>query len=171
MDACSALQRRMFPVKIETPARALIQSKRLDRRLVNRSGNKQTLVALIIRQGGTRLYAERTRNRAAVVTRLLQCHLNIRDHLVRQQITVGVDGAVIIVIIVERIVTQSRIPIASVQKIISPANENDRVAMLSPPIAIMPFPAITTECIRIAKTILSGLLIPLPRVPPGFTVP
>src|SRR6266487_296720 len=170
MDACSALQRRMFPVKIETPARALIQSKRLDRRLVDRSGNKQTLVALIIRQGGTRLYAERTRNRTAVVTRLLQCHLNIRDHLVGQQITVSVDWAIVIVITTERIVAQGGIPIARVQIIISAVNENDGCEMLLPPIGVMPFVPATAERIGIAKAIPSVWLIPFPRVPLGITV-
>src|SRR5439155_13454291 len=107
------------------PARALIQSKRLDRWLVDRSRNKQTLITLIIRQGGTRLYAERTGNRTAVVTRLLQCHLNIHNYLVGKQITVSVDRPVVIVIAVERIVTPGRIPIASIEKIVCGVHEND----------------------------------------------
>src|SRR6266542_1018092 len=148
----------------------LIQPQRLDCRLVDRSGNKQTLVALIIRQGGTRLHAERTGNRTAVVTRLLQCHLNIHDHLVGQQITVSVDRAIVIIITVERIVAQGGIPIARVQIIISAVNENDGCETLLPPIAMMPFVPMTAESIGIASAISFAVLIPPRRVPPGFTV-
>src|SRR6266567_4299918 len=169
MDACSALQRRMFPVKIETPARALIQSQRLDCRLVNCSGNQQALVTLIVRKGRSRLYVERAGYWTGVVTRILQHRLNICDDLIGQQIAVSVDRSVLIVIIIARIIAPGWIPIASVQKVISPANQNDGVTMLSPPIAIVPFVLMTSECIRIAKTIRSRLLIPLRHVLPGFT--
>src|SRR6266568_1673128 len=169
MDACSALQRRMFPVKIETPARALIQPKRLNCWLVNCSCNQQALVTLIIRKGRSRLHIERAGYRAGVVTRILQHCLNIRDDLIGQQIAVSIDRSVLIVIIVARIIAPRWIPIASVQKVISPANKNDGATMLSPPIAIVPFVLMTPECIRIAETIPSRLLIPLRHLLPGFT--
>src|SRR6266481_2520813 len=164
MDACSALQRRMFPVQIETPARALIQSKRLDGRLVNCSGNQQALVTLIIRKRRSRLYVERAGYWTKIVTRILQHCLNIRDDLIGQQIAVSIDRSVLIVIIIARIIAPGRVPIASVQKIISPANKNDGATMLPPPIAIVPFVLMTPQCIRIAKTIPSHLLIPLRHV-------
>ena len=147
----------------------LIQPKGLDCRLVDRSGNEQTLVALIIRQGRSRLYVERAGYRTKVVTGILQHYLNICDDLIGQQIAVSIDRSVLIVIIIARIIAPGWIPIASVQKVISPANKNDGATMFSPPIAIVPFVLMTSECIRIAKTIRSRLLIPLRHVLPGFT--
>ena len=85
--------------------------------------------------------------------------MNVRDHLVGEQITIGVDWPIVIVIAVKRIITVSWVPIARVQEIISAGDENDVVTMLPPPIAIMPFVLITTERIRIAEPITSSLVI------------
>ena len=141
-------------------ARILIQPKRLDCGLVDRSGNEQTLVALIIRQGRSRLYVERAGYRTKVVTGILQHYLNIRDDLIGQQIAVSIDRSVLIVIIVARIIAPGWIPIASVQKVISPTNQNDGVTMLSPPIAIVPFVPMTSQGVEIAGAIIFALLIP-----------
>jgi hypothetical protein len=62
--------------------RALFQSKRLDCGLVNCSGNRQALVALVIRQSRSRLDVQRTCYCLGVITCLLQGHLNIRDRLI-----------------------------------------------------------------------------------------
>src|SRR5205823_12171744 len=105
-----------------------------------------------------------------VVARILQSDLNAGDYLVGQQITVCVDRPIIVVVTIKWIIAPSGIPIARIQKIISTGDKNDGVAMLPPPIAIVPFVPITTECIRIAKSILRILLIPLRCVLPGFAV-
>ena len=78
----------------------------------------------------------------------MQGDLDVRDHLVGKQITVSVDRPVVIVIAVERIVTKGRIPVASVQEIVSGGNEYDRVAMIMPPVAITPLVAMTMEGIQ-----------------------
>src|SRR5437762_3776403 len=141
--------------------RALFQSKRLDCRLVDCSGNRQALVALVIRQSRTRLDVQRTRYCLGVITCLLQGHLNIRDRLIGQQITVSVNGAIVIVVARERIVTQRRIPIASVQKEISAAHKNDGGEMLPPPIAVVPLLPMRAQRIEEAKMIGFALRIGL----------
>src|SRR5438270_9251991 len=62
--------------------RALFQSKRLDCRLVDCSGNRQALVTLVIGQSSSCLDVQRTRYRLGVIPRLLQGDLNIRDRLI-----------------------------------------------------------------------------------------
>src|SRR5207247_132250 len=60
-------------------------------------------------------------------------------------ITVSVDRPIVIVIAVQRIVAIGWIPVASIQKIVSGGNENDRVTMIVPPISVMPLVPVTTE--------------------------
>jgi len=150
--------------------RSLIQSERLDCRLINCSGNEQAVITLKIGKGRSRLYVKRTGYWAAVVARLLQCHLNVRDDLIRQEITVSVNRSVVIVIIIERIVAPGRIPIASIQEIISTAYENDVGAMLPPPVAIVPFVPMRTQRIPVAEPIVSALFIPRRRALHRFTL-
>jgi hypothetical protein len=85
--------------------------------------------------------------------------LNVRDHLVGQEITIGVDRPIVIVIVIKRIITISRVPIAGVEEIISAGDENDAITMLPPPVTIMPVVPITTERIGIAEPIASSLVI------------
>src|SRR6266446_4827946 len=144
---------------MRAPQRALFQSKRLDCWLVNCSGNRQGLVTLVIRQGRARLDVQRTRYWLGVITCLLQGDLNIRDRLIGQQITVSVNGAIVIVVAIAWIVTQRRIPIASVQKEISAAHKNDGGEMLPPPVAVVPLLPMAAKRIGEAKTIVFALRI------------
>ncbi len=77
----------MTPVSLaissaSSPPAKLFQSKRLDCWLVNCSGNRQALVALVIRQSRSSLDVQRTRYCLGVITCLLQGHLNIRDRFI-----------------------------------------------------------------------------------------
>src|SRR5207247_11466959 len=109
----------------------------------------QDLIALEIVKRPSPVTAHRARNRTGIVASILQRGLNVCDHLVRKQIAVGVNRAVVIVIALQWIVTPGRVPIASVQKIISGGNENDRVTMTVPPVPIMPLVPITAQRVRI----------------------
>ncbi len=62
--------------------RSLIQSERLDCRLINCSGNEQAVITLKIGKGRSRLHVKRASYRTAVVARLLQCLLNVRNDLI-----------------------------------------------------------------------------------------
>src|SRR6266566_735273 len=62
--------------------RSLIQSERLDCRLINCSGNEQAVITLKIGKGRSRLHGKRASYRTAVVARLLQCLLNVRNDLI-----------------------------------------------------------------------------------------
>src|SRR6266446_3579329 len=146
---------------MRAPQRALFQSKRLDCWLVNCSGNRQALVTLVIRQSRPRLDVQRTRYWLGVITCLLQGHLNIRDRLLGQQITVSVNGAIVIVVVIDRIVTPRRIPIAPVQKELSAGHKNDGGEMLPPPVAVVPLLPMGARRIVEAKTIVLALRIGL----------
>src|SRR5256885_3380240 len=157
----SAISSASSPPDTRSSKRALFQSKRLDCWLVNCSGNRQALVTLVIGQSRSRLDVQRTRYWLAVITCLLQGHLNIRDRLIGQQITVSVNGAVVIVVARERIVTPRRIPIASVQKEISAAHKNDGGEMLPPPVAVVPLLPMAAQRIGEATMIVFALRIGL----------
>ena len=94
-----------------------------------------------------------------IIACILQGDLDVRDHFVGEQITVSVDWPVVIVIAVERIITKGWIPVASVEELISGGNEYDRVAMIMPPVAIMPFVPMTME--RIQKVRMTIFVAPI----------
>src|SRR4029453_1605060 len=108
--------------------------------------------------------------RGEVITCVLQSALNVRDHLVWQQIPIGVDWSIVIVIAVKRIVTPGRIPIARIQEIVSAGDKDNGIAMLFPPIAIVPIMPIATKSIGITKTILASLTIQLLLVVSDLTL-
>src|SRR5207302_9265912 len=80
-----------------------------------------------------------------IVACVLQGCLDIRDHLVREQITVGVDRPIVVVIGLQWIVAIGWIPVASVKKVVSRGNENDGVTMIVPPVSIMPLVPVTAK--------------------------
>src|SRR5262249_55942864 len=94
--------------------RALNQTKRVDSWSVDDAINFQALVLLEGADRSPRRRAERAGDCTAVVTEFLKSALNIHDHLVGKQISVGEDRAVVIVGLVIRIVTPRRKPVASV---------------------------------------------------------
>src|SRR5262249_51033894 len=132
--------------------------------------HNQSLVALVVYESGSCLDAEGPVYRTEVVTYFLQSTLNVCDHLIREQITIGVNGPVVVVVAVIGIVSPSWIPIAGVEEIISAGDKNNGIAMLLPPIAIVPFMPIATKGVGIAKTILSRLPLQLLLVRPHLAV-
>jgi len=89
----------------------------------------------------------------------LQGGLDVRDDLVREQITVSVDWPIVIVVALQWIVTPRGIPITSVQKIVSCGNKNDRVTMVVPPVSVMRLVPMTPE--RIIKAHVIVFVVPL----------
>src|SRR5260370_41994618 len=73
----------------------------------------------------------------------------------------SVNGAMVIVVAIERIVTPRRIPIASVQKEISAAYKNDGGEMLPPPVVVVPLLPMAAQRIGEAKMIVFALRIGL----------
>ena len=53
------------------------------------------MIALVIRDCGTRQRAEQTIDFAVIIALLLQCGLHIGDHLIGWQVVIGVDRAIV----------------------------------------------------------------------------
>src|SRR6202030_3955071 len=125
--------------------------ERCHRWRIDYSGDKQSGVLLISRNRLTRCRSEGAGECPAVIAFFLKRALHIQDHLVRQQIAVGINRPVIIVVFVYRIVTPRREPITPVPIIISASDKNDDREMLFPPNAIVPLMPISLKCIRITE--------------------
>src|SRR5207249_9026394 len=132
----------------------LVQSQRLDRRLVDCSRNRQTVVALEIGEGRSGINAQRTRYFSIIIARILQGGLDVCDHFVGEQITISVDWPIVIVVALQWIISIRWIPVAPVQEIISSADENDGITMIVPPVSVMPLVPVTAERIVIADVIM-----------------
>ena len=83
-----------------TLAKALVQPQRFDCRFVNCPRDRQAVIALEVRQGRSRVNAQRARYFSIIIPCILQGGLDVPDHLVWEQITVGVDWPIVIVIAV-----------------------------------------------------------------------
>jgi len=114
----------------------------------------QAVIALEIRDGRPRVDAQRAGDWTIIVACVLQRGLNVRDYFIGEQITVGVDGSIVIVIGLQRIVAIRWIPVAPVEKVITGVYENDGLTVIVPPVAIMPFMPVATEGIVKADVIL-----------------
>src|SRR5256885_4609113 len=62
----------------------LVQSQRFDSPFVNCAGNLQAVIALEVRQGRSRVNAQRTRYFSIIIPCILQSGLDIRDHFIRE---------------------------------------------------------------------------------------
>src|SRR5215468_5619959 len=69
----------------------LVQAQRLDCRFVNCARDGQVVIALEVGQGRSRVNAQRARYFSIIISCILQGGLDVRDHLVWEQITVSVD--------------------------------------------------------------------------------
>src|SRR5215471_11139174 len=128
---------------------ALIEPQRFDRVFVDCSCDLQAVIALEIRDSRPRVDAQRTGDWTIIVACVLQRRLNVRDYFIGEQITVGVDRSIVIVIGLQRIVTVGWIPVAPIQEVISGIYEDDGLTMIVPPVTIMPLVPVTPE--RIVK--------------------
>src|SRR5262249_3368645 len=107
--------------------------------------------------------------------------LHVGDYLVRQQVAIGVDGAIVIVPLIVGIVTPRWIPISRIVIIVSASDEHDNNIVLLPPIAVMPVMPVAAHSIGIAVatglrifavTIVGNNLVTIPRiVNDWFTIP
>src|ERR1700676_82873 len=136
----------------------LPHSQRLERRLINRRGHIKTVVALIVRKRRAGNRSQGAVDRAVVVALRLQRGLNICDDLIGRQIVVGVNGAVIWVVGVSRIVTPRRIPIAGIPKIPATTEQTDAVVIVVPPTLIVPLaPVVLESAVLLALPVLTAL--------------
>ena len=98
---------------------SLIQPQRFDCRLIDCSGDWQAIIALEIRDSCPRIDAQRAGDWTIIVACVLQRGLDVRDDFVGEQITVGVDRSIVVVVVLRWIVAIGWIPVAPVQEIIS----------------------------------------------------
>src|SRR5204863_9672363 len=96
-----------------------------------------------LRDSRARIDTQRAGDWTIIVACVLQRGLDVRDDFVREQITVGVDRPIVIVIALQWIVAIGWIPVAPVQEIISGRYENDGVTMVMPPVSVMPLVPVT----------------------------
>src|SRR4030095_10634634 len=72
-----------------------------------------------------------------IISEVLQCALHVRDHLIWRQILVSIDRAVKGIGRVERVIAPGRIPPAGIPTPITPANQNDHIAVMPPPVTVV----------------------------------
>src|SRR5947207_1137637 len=118
---------------------------------IDNCGDLQAVILLISSYCRSCRAAERAADPAAVITKLLESALYVRDHLIRQQITISVNRAIVIVILVGRIVTPGRAPITRVPIIIAASDKNDGCKMAFPPTAIVPCVAVPAKSLRVTR--------------------
>src|SRR4030095_6688462 len=131
-----------------------VQPQRVDRVFIDCSCDLQAVIALEIRDSRPRVDAQRAGDCTIIVPCVLQRGLNVRDYFIGEQITVGIDGSIVIVIGLQWVVTICWIPVAPVEKVIPGIYENDGLTIITPPIPVMPLVPVTTEGIVKADTIL-----------------
>src|SRR5262249_28429855 len=78
-------------------------------------------------------------------------------YLVRQQVAIGVNGAIVLVPLIVGIVTPRRIPISRIVIIVSASDEHDNDIVLLPPIAVMSFMPVAAHSIGITVVIVLGI--------------
>src|SRR5262249_55030258 len=99
----------------------------------------------------------------SIVAELFECALHVDDYLVRQQIAIGVNRAVIFVVLIVGIVSPRRMPIPRVPIIVSASDQHNNYVVLLPPIAVMPFMVVAALSVRVIVVIVVGSF-PTPNV-------
>src|SRR5437899_1573522 len=163
---------RVKPVtrSLSTP---LNQSQRAHGRFVHDTRGIQSVVLLVSGQGAASVNSQRTVDVSGIVAELLERVLHVHDDLVRQQIAIGVNRSVIIVALIVRIVSPSRIPISRVLIIIPASDQHDNDIVLFPPIVVVPFMPVAAHSLRVIVAIIVSCFptpnivirwFPMPRV-------
>ena len=93
---------------------------------------------MVICDRGASKRPEQTIHFALIIALLLQRGLHVGGHLIRWQIIITIDRAIICIIRVG-IVTPSRVPISRIPSIPPTVYENDPIIMVSPPVPVVPF--------------------------------
>src|SRR5205823_4773711 len=102
---------------IHLPPLLIDKPKRNQRRSIDRAGDRQAVVQLIICNRLSRYRSEHAIDRLGEVAELLQLVLHVGDDLVRRQTIIAVDRAVVSVVRIIRIVSVSRIPVSKVPSV------------------------------------------------------
>src|SRR6266480_2198530 len=123
---------------------SLRHSQRLQRWLIDCRCVCQPVGTLVIRDRSPRLRPEQTIHFTLIITLLLQGSLDIGDHLIRRQVVIGVNRAIIWIIRVG-IVAPGGVPVARIQGIPSTKYEYDVVRMAAPPVPIVPLRFVIPE--------------------------
>ena len=96
------------------------------------------MIALKRRQRRARLRPNQSVNRTGIISLIAQGQLDVLDYLTWVEVIVTVDRLTVSIVIVERAVTERRIPIAEVPIIIAAAKKNEPgVVVAPPPVAIV----------------------------------
>jgi hypothetical protein len=99
-------------IKARSTLLSLTQAKRRDGRRVHDRGNRQIVIALVVRDRGLGQRIEYPVYRTGVIPVLLQLCLNVCHDLVRVQTIKSINRAIVWIGSVARIVTPRRVPIA-----------------------------------------------------------
>src|SRR5438552_14545407 len=114
------------------------------------------MVSLVIGQCCTGERSEETIHLAMIITLLLQRSLNVGGHLIRWQIVVSVDRAVV-GIICAGIIAPCWIPKACIPKIPATENKNETAVITMPPVSVMPLsPVIAKDGILFAFPVFAS---------------
>src|SRR4029450_8932634 len=111
---------------------------------INRGCRVESVVALVIGDSITRKRADQAIDIAVIIPWLVQRRLHVGDALIRRQIVLAVNRAVV-GIIGTPVVAPSREPVAAIPIIRSPKHENDARVIVPPPISIMPLRSIISK--------------------------
>src|SRR5438445_4182740 len=112
--------------------------------LISRGCFCQPVGALVICDSGARLLPEQTIHFALIIALLLQCGLDICDHLIGRQIVIPVNRPIISVIRIGRVAPRWY-PVARIPGIPSTKYENYAVVMGLPPNLVVPLWRIIPE--------------------------
>src|SRR6266403_5938901 len=131
-------RRQDYPRRLLGNRIQLRHSQRFQRWLIDRGCFRKPVGALVIRYCRTRFRPEQTIHFPLIITLLLQCGLDVCDHLIGRPIVIAVDRAVICVVRVGS-VAPSRNPVSRIPGIPSAIYENYAVVvMASPPTLVVP---------------------------------
>src|SRR5438874_9351567 len=102
------------------------------------------MIALVTCNRLARKRPEQTVDFALIITLLLECGLNVGDHLIRWQAVIGIDRAVVSVIRIGS-VSPCGVPPARIPVIPSAIRKNDTVVMTVPPTPVVPRGPVVSE--------------------------
>src|SRR6266436_5629769 len=137
-------RRQDYPRRLLGNRIQLRHSQRFQRWLIDRGCFRKPVGALVIRYCRTRFRPEQTIHFPLIITLLLQCGLDVCDHLIGRQIVIAVDRSVISVIRIGSIAPRWYPP-ARIPGIPSTEYEDDAVVMAPPPNLVVPLWRIIPE--------------------------
>src|SRR5205807_230348 len=119
----------------------------------NHAGHVQPGVPLKIRQCFPRNRPKGSVEGPSIITQLLERALYIQDNLVREKVTIGIDRAVVVVVVINWIITPGWIPVPCIAIVVPGSDENDGPEMPIPPIPIMPCVPVSLQRFRVTDLV------------------